>query len=114
LSIKKPNLNSLYRFNEQEVKKFFKRASKRIKIEGLNILLAPRTLDYGRLLVITPRKSGNSPERNRIRRRIKHIFYEDNFYEKSFDWVIIVSKQAINLDFDRLKTILNKIINENT
>lgn len=112
--MKKTNFSLITKFDSQEAKKFFKKAKIRKKIEGLEILIAPRSFDYGRILIITPRRSGNSPERNKIRRRLKHIFYENEIYEKPFDFVIIVSKNAISLNFDQLKEILINSLNDAT
>src|SRR3990167_11050405 len=100
-----------FQFQKREVKEFFKKAKFKKKIKGLEILLASSFLDYGRFLAITPRKAGNAPQRNLIRRRLKHIFFEDKLYEQPFDCVVIVSKEAINLSFQELKKILHKIIN---
>ncbi|OGB84295.1 ribonuclease P protein component [candidate division TM6 bacterium RIFCSPHIGHO2_12_FULL_32_22] len=100
-----------FQFQKREVKEFFKKAKFRKKIKGLEILLAPSFLDYGRFLAITSRKAGNAPQRNLIRRRLKHIFFEDKLYEKSLDFIVIVSKEAINLNFQELKEILHEIVN---
>ena len=111
--MKKTTSKPIYKFSQQEAKRFFQKSITKKNIEGLTILLAPRVFDYGRILVITPRKSGNAPERNLIRRRLKHIFYEDKLYEKPFDCIVIISKQSIDLNFDKLKSILNNVIQEN-
>lgn len=110
--MEKPSFSLITKFNSQEAKRFFQKAKIRKKTEGLEILIAPRSFEYGRILVITPRKSGNSPERNKIRRRLKHIFYENKMYENSFDFVVIVSKIAIDLTFDQLKEILISSLND--
>jgi ribonuclease P protein component len=49
---------------------------------------------------------GNAPERNKIRRQIKSIFYEEKLFELSYDYVIIVYKQILRLSFQELKTLL--------
>ncbi|OGB84175.1 ribonuclease P protein component [candidate division TM6 bacterium RIFCSPHIGHO2_12_FULL_32_22] len=107
----KNRASQFFQFEKREAKEFFRKARSRKKIKGLEILLAPNFLDYGRLLVITPRRAGNAPQRNLIRRRLKHIFFEDKLYEQPFDCVVIVSKDAINLTFQELKEILHEIIN---
>ncbi len=100
----------LSRFSRDEVRQVFRKAKIKKKIEGLEFFLAPRLFEFGRILVITPRKTGNAPERNKIRRRLKAIFYEEKLYEQPYDCIIIVRKEAIQLSFDQLKKILTDLI----
>lgn len=97
-------------FGKHEVDALFKATIVRYKFEGLEIRLAPKFLPSGRLLVVTPRASGNAPKRNRIRRRIKSIFYENQLYQAPFDWIFLVRKEAIDLDFTQLKERTNQAL----
>lgn len=72
----------------------------------MDILNAPRALSHGRILVVTSRKIGNAVKRNRVRRRIKALFYERNLFLSPFDWVVIVKKGGVDLSFKDLETIL--------
>lgn len=94
------------KFGQHEVDALFKATIARYKIKGLEIRLAPKFLPIGRLLIVTPRACGNAPKRNRIRRRIKSIFYENSYYDQPYDWIIMVRKEGIDLGFDELKEIL--------
>ncbi|MEX2437936.1 MAG: ribonuclease P protein component, partial [Candidatus Babeliales bacterium] len=62
---------TLSHFSNNDVQHVFKKAVLRLTQDGLLFILAPRTKEYGRILAITPRKSGNAPTRNRIRRQLK-------------------------------------------
>jgi ribonuclease P protein component len=93
-------------FKQHEVDELFKATIARYKIQGLDIRLAPKFLSRARILIVTPRACGNAPKRNRIRRRIKSIFYEQQYYEQAYDWIILVRKEAIMLEFDQLKALM--------
>lgn len=69
-------------------------------------------LDYGRLLVVTPRAVGTAPQRNKIRRRLKAIFYENKLFERPFDYAIIIRKEATQLPFDSLEEIIVRTFNQ--
>ncbi len=103
--------HAMTRFASHEVEALCKATTLRYKIKGLDIRLAPKSLSLARLLLITPRACGNAPQRNRIRRRVKSIFYEEKLFNQPFDWIIIVRKEAINLDFSALKEILTAVLN---
>jgi ribonuclease P protein component len=91
-----------------EIAKVFKQARRCLKHSGLDILLYPKMHEVGRLLVVTPGKIGNAVHRNRVRRRLKSLFYEGKFMDKAFDCIIIVKKDGISLDYDQLNELLLK------
>lgn len=95
-------------FDKREIRELFKTAKTQVKDHGLEIRLAPKKLAYGRILIVTPRKAGNAVERNRIRRRLKSIFFEQRLYEQPFDCIVLVTKAAITLSFEELKQLLLK------
>jgi ribonuclease P protein component len=101
---------SITLFSSAQIKTLFKKARTQFKNLGLEIRLAPREFDFGRILIVIPRSAGNAPERNRIRRRLKAIFYEEHLFEKEFDWIVLVSKQAIPLSFSQIKEILLSVL----
>jgi ribonuclease P protein component len=97
------------RFSSKKViDELFKKARRVIKHPGLHILTAPKASSFGHLLIIVPRKAGNAPERNKIRRRVKSIFYEEKLYQKDFDCIVIVKKEGIALPFTELRELLLK------
>jgi ribonuclease P protein component len=102
----------LTRFTQKEIDKLFTTIQYRVKNPAMDILLCPKQKDFGRLLLIVSRKVGNAPERNKIRRRLKSIFYEEKFYHKPFDCIIIAKKEAVPLSFDALKKLLQNAYNE--
>src|SRR5579872_1032286 len=93
-------------FSKKEIDYLFKNARRALKSSAFLVLLAPRQLDFGRILIVASRKVGNAPERNKIRRRIKSLFYEEQFFNGPFDWVIIAYRNAVDVSFDQLKSVL--------
>lgn len=73
---------------------------------GIKILRAPN--EFSKFLVVIPRKSGNSCERNRFRRRVKSLFYEEKWHNQPDFWIIIAYPRALALNFDALKALLQK------
>jgi ribonuclease P protein component len=96
----------LSRFSKPEIDKAFKKARRVVKHAGLHLLVAPQQGPHGRILIIIPRKVGKSPERNKIKRRLKAIFYEEKLYEKGFDCIAIAKPGAAQISFDELKKLL--------
>jgi ribonuclease P protein component len=97
-------------FTQSEITKLLSTARVKGRIPGLRILTASSSLssDHGRVLIITPRRSGNAPQRNLIRRRIKSIFIEDELSKMNIDIVVIVRREAIDISFGELKKLLHR------
>jgi ribonuclease P protein component len=73
---------------------------------AFDIKRAPGLQAYGRMLIVIPRKVGNAPQRNLIRRRLKSIFYEEKLYEQPYDWLLFIKPTATAIDFQTLKQYL--------
>jgi ribonuclease P protein component len=100
---------NISRFTNREVQTSFKKAILRYTQNGLQCIVAPAQRDAGRILVITSRKSGNAPSRNRIRRQLKNLFYIQKLYEKPYDLLIIVKKEGIRKNSDELRELLKMV-----
>ena len=61
-------------FKKSEIRMLFKTARTVYHQNGLTIKQAPKNGEHARILIVTPRKSGNAPERNLIRTKIKKYF----------------------------------------
>lgn len=97
-------------FTPREIRTIFNKARRAYADPGLVILLYPSTKEYGRILTITSRKVGNAPERNRIRRRLKALFYQTKLYTRLMDCFVIIKKPGINYTSDQLKEILTNVL----
>ena len=104
--MRSPSFKNLFSFTKAEIRHTFNNVKSSEKVLGLKILRAPRTLDFGRMLVITSKKVGNAPKRNLIRRRLKSIFYEEKLGKQPFDIIVIASKDTVQAPFSKLKEAL--------
>lgn len=95
-------------WTKPEIAKVFKQARRCLKHSGLDILLHQKMYEKGRLLVVTPGKIGNAAQRNKVRRRLKALFYEDKFMDQAYDCIIVVKKDGISFTFEQLQELLIK------
>ncbi len=103
---------AIFDFSRQEITQIFKKARAALKHPGLTILVAPKTKEFGRLLVVTSRKIGNAVKRNKVRRRLKAIFYEEKLYERGLDCIVIVKQPGTELGFDDLIKIMTQALSK--
>jgi ribonuclease P protein component len=102
---------SISNFSKSDVKKLFNNVKKRLSASGLVFIAAPKSGATAKILVITSRKSGSAAKRNRIRRRLKSVFFEHKLFLKTFDIAVIVKKEGIDNSFKRLEQILTEFVN---
>ena len=95
-------------FTQKEIRELFDKARLALKHPGLTILAAPKSHEIGRILVITSRKVGKAAKRNKIRRRLKALFYQEGMFKGEHDYAVIVKKDGIALSFDDLKALLKQ------
>lgn len=93
-------------FKRSEITDLFDRARVAMRCSGVRILKAQSKQKPSKILVVTPRASGNSPQRNLFRRRIKAIFRENNLSERGIDLVVIVNKRGIETSFGKLQKLI--------
>ncbi len=92
--------------SQQEIKDLFKKARRVLKHTGLDILVGPSLATHGTLIVVTSRHVGNAVARNKIRRRMKAIFYEAGLKQKPYAVIAIIKKEGVALSYEQLKAIL--------
>ncbi len=96
-------------FTKQEIAQLFKTARRVHKQDGIILLRSPRQGEIGRILIVISKKVGNAPTRNKLRRRIKAIFYENELYKKEYDWVAILKPTTKKFSFAQLKELFLQI-----
>lgn len=106
--LRPPSPRVLSSFSRAEVTELFKQAHRVLKTPGLTVLCAPRKKEYGRILIVTAAAVGSAPKRNKIRRQLKALFYEQRFFTQGYDCVFIVRKEALTLSFEQLAQLLAK------
>jgi len=92
--------------SQRDIRTIFRKARRVYQGPGLDLLLYPSPVDTGRLLVVTSRKIGSAPQRNRVRRRLKAIFHEEQLGIHGIDCIAIIKKPGISYSFDQLKELL--------
>jgi ribonuclease P protein component len=97
---------SISSFTPQEVKKLFATARRVLRNPSLDILRAPKRLPKARILVITARRVGTAPQRNKIRRRLKSIFYEQGMVDGLYDCIVFIKPEGVNSSFEELTQFL--------
>lgn len=98
------------RFTKQEIDQAFAQAERVAHNPYITILRAPRQKEFGHILIIASRKIGNAPQRNKLRRQLKSIFYEEKLYELPYNCIIITRPGATEISFDQLKEMLVKAL----
>ena len=105
------SFKSLYSFSKKEIDTAFKEVHPAGSILGLKLLQTPPSeKPHGKLLIIIPRAVGTAVVRNKIRRQIKAVFYEERLYEKLVTSIVLIYKQATKIGFEELKKFLVKNI----
>ena len=98
------------KFTQAEVKNLFSKANRVYSQNGLIILQSPAQKEYGRMLIIAPKRVGSAPERNKLRRQLKSIFITNDLLNKAKDWIFILRPQVKSLSFEQLqKAVLSTL-----
>ena len=96
----------LSKFSKKETSDLFKQARAVVRGQYFTLLVAPKTEKFGRILLVVPRRVGTAPERNKLKRQLRSIFYEEKLFEHEYDCIIIFKKAATGLSFDKLKPLV--------
>ena len=108
---KKPSIARLItQFSRNEISQLFNHARSIYRNTHFDIRVAKAAQLVGRILIITPRKMGNAPQRNTIRRRLKALFYQEKWYEQPYDWIVYCKKKSDSLSFTEIKQMFLPII----
>lgn len=107
---------NLFRFEKKEIDQTFQNSSLIGKISAFKLLKAPiakNNQEFGKLLIIASRKVGKAHKRNKVRRRLKSIFYQEQLYIHKNNYIILAYKPATELKFEQIKNFLIKSIKSN-
>jgi len=94
------------RFSKKETSELFKKVKRISRHPAFDVSCAPATKDFGRILVVTPKRIAKAVKRNLTRRRIKAIFYEEKLYKRLLDCILFVKKDCLELSFEELKQLV--------
>jgi ribonuclease P protein component len=98
----------LFKFEQKEIKIAFQSATIKDQISGFKLLQAPTEAAFGKILIVTPRKMGNACKRNKIRRQVKNIFFQEKLYKNPISSILLTYPEATKLNFDQIKAFLVK------
>ena len=98
----------IFSFTKSEIAAAFQTARPKIHYRGLKVLQASAHAQHGKLLIVIPRAYGKAHDRNRLRRQLRAIFYENKLHHNKIVWIILVRKNALALDFTTLTQFLIK------
>ena len=103
-------VRKLTQFTKKEIDHLWKSAHPALKHGGFLLLKAPKSGTIGRILIVLPKKVGSAPQRNKVRRQVKSIFYEDKIYTKEYDWIFFARPPVTELPFQELQSLLRSVI----
>jgi ribonuclease P protein component len=102
---------SISRFDKREIETLFSIAKKTAYSLMWDIRFAKAETQPGRILIIASKKVGTAPQRNKIKRQIKSIFYEEKLYQLGYTFICIVKRPLIEKSFDFIRKNLLEVIN---
>lgn len=103
-------MRALTQLKRTEITQLFERVKRIGGNQALTLLATKSISSTGKLLLVVSRKVGNAPERNKIRRRLKHLFYEKEWYMLGHDFIIIVHKKGVICSYDTFFSYLKRYI----
>lgn len=98
-------IRKITQFSKTEIDELWKKARRVVKHNGLHLLQAPKSDKIARILMIIPKRIGSAPVRNKIRRQLRHLFYENELYDGDTDWIAIVKPPAVQLSFQEIEDL---------
>jgi len=98
----------LSRFTQPEIKELFSKSRLILRNQAFTLLMAPQDGQYGKILLIASRRVGNAPQRNKLKRRARALFYEEKLYQKGYDCILIFKKNAPLLSYEEFKNLILK------
>jgi ribonuclease P protein component len=88
---------------KKDIGRSLKRAQFLCRDSAFDIRTNPTKNRIGKVLIVIPRRVGSAPERNKIRRRAKAIFFENQLFTLGYDWIIFFKPAAKYLSFAALQ-----------
>ena len=111
-SLTMPKFRALFSFAKKEIALFFTQARAAGQVHGIKMLVerdrSPEqpACEHSKFLIVIPRKVGKACIRNRLRRQMRAIIYEEGLTKLPLRFALLCYPQAINLSLEEIKTFL--------
>jgi ribonuclease P protein component len=97
-------------FTRQEIRALFSRARPVVVTPFLEIRKAP-SLTSPRVLFVIPRRVGNAVKRNKLRRRLKELFYANRAAMEGYDFLVLAKNtHAATLSYEELGKLVQRAL----
>ena len=103
-------MNKKYIIRKNEEIQSIINSAKKIVNKYFVVYFLKNTLSYNRYCVSVSKKIGKAHTRNLYKRRIKDILMKFK-YNNSCDYVIILRKGVLEIDYDMMRSELSSLIN---
>ena len=97
-------------FTQKEIQELFKNTRLVVGQLPLLVRVGPAQKAVGRLLLVIPKAVGSAPIRNKLRRRLKALFYQDKLYTQGKDCIVLARAGASELLYEQLQELLHKAV----
>jgi len=91
-------------WREGEIRRTIRRSRRLVRSDSADVSVI-QTQGIGRVLIIIPKKVGTAVVRNRTRRRIRSLFFENKLFSQGLSWIIYVKPPLANLSFSELREL---------
>ncbi len=92
-------------FTRSDIVRLLRKGQRIYRAPELDVRVHPAQDDIGRILIIIPKRVGNAPKRNTIRRRLKALFYQEHLYQYGYDWAWFIKPEGASLSYHELRHI---------
>lgn len=101
--------SSLFNLRKKHIEQSFANAKHCASIHGIKILRAPLPEEGpASILVVPTRQCKGIVLRNKLRRQIKAIIYEEKLFEQHGTFIVLLYDRAKQLSYDEIKKFLVK------
>lgn len=100
---------SLFRCYKKDLDTIFKEQTFSLRLSGFTFFSMPAPeSSSGRLFTIISKKVGNACHRNKLRRRLRFIFFQEKLFQNNKNTILICYPGSAQKTFAELKTIVLK------
>lgn len=91
-------------WREGEIRRTIRKSRRLIRSDSADVSVV-KSQGICRVLIIIPKKVGTAVVRNRIRRRIRSLFFENKIFSQGLSWIIYVKPSLASLSFSELHNL---------